>query len=570
MTRALATGVVCALVVLVSAGCGSKSGVQVGIDEERLAEWPDRCGEVKVSSDGCHVAFVALRGSRRVVVHDGQELGDYDQVYGLKFSPNGEAVAYIAATPEGRRVYYDGPVGAAYEQVQGPTLSEDGDHIAFKAERGGKCLAVIDGAEQQAYDGVADLAFSRDGERFAYVAVRAGMWFVVVDGKEQSPYDAIDDVCFNPEGTRFAYRAYRSGGAFVVVEGKESPPYTMIGKPVFSPAGGRVAYWGHRGREAWCVIDGHPGPAFTSTVKNSIRFSSDGSQVAYVASRGSDNYVVYQGKLGPRFDSIDADNVLILPNTGHLIYWGERNGKWHIVVNDEVGPGYDGLSDLVTAEECEHWAVVARKGDKQAVIVDGEAGRWYEVIDLTTVQFTPDVGDVAYVAVQDGKSFLVLGDEEQPLRHTGIPDLCFTYDGDYVYHAWEGQWDAGKHLVVVAGRRGPMYDGVTNVVVDWEWPDVAYVARKGVNLAVVLNEERGPWFDRVLDPGPSFKDDGTLQYLGVRDGVLYRVTHTPLVPEWNAGPTETGRPRQTTVAVETAPTPQHRQYGRWLMVVESI
>jgi hypothetical protein len=56
--------------------------------------------------------------------------------------------------------------------------------------------------------------------------------------------------------------------------------------------------------------------------------------------------------------------------------------------------------------DCNHVAVLVKKGDKYAVAVDGVEGKPYEWIVADTVAFTSDARPI-YIVQQGGKMFLV-------------------------------------------------------------------------------------------------------------------------------------------------------------------
>jgi hypothetical protein len=46
-----------------------------------------------------------------------------------------------------------------------------------------------------------------------------------------------------------------------------------------------------------------------------------------------------------------------------------------------------------------------------------------------------------------------------------------------------------------------------------------------VELQVIVDGKFGPEFDRVVKGGPTFRANRAVEYLAIRDGVLYRVRH---------------------------------------------
>jgi hypothetical protein len=59
---------------------------------------------------------------------------------------------------------------------------------------------------------------------------------------------------------------------------------------------------------------------------------------------------------------------------------------------------------------------------------------------------------------------------------------------------------------------------------------VAYRAKKGEKWFLVLDGSPGPEYDGVLANGPTLRPDTTLEYLGFKQGAVYRVKHIPQTP----------------------------------------
>jgi hypothetical protein len=56
----------------------------------------------------------------------------------------------------------------------------------------------------------------------------------------------------------------------------------------------------------------------------------------------------------------------------------------------------------------------------------------------------------------------------------------------------------------------------------------------GLHFTVFDHKPVGPKYERIIDGGPSFHEDGSLEFLGIRKDVLYRVVGKPMSPD--AGP----------------------------------
>jgi hypothetical protein len=128
------------------------------------------------SPDGGHVAFVARRNGKRLLVHDGVEGSQYDAI-GI-------------GVPDDEIEASDRPWALEDEQ---PIFSPNGKRLAYRARRGNKWLMVVDGDEGTEYHAVgrSSYVFSPDSRHLAYTAKRGDKWVVVVDGRETPGYDAF-------------------------------------------------------------------------------------------------------------------------------------------------------------------------------------------------------------------------------------------------------------------------------------------------------------------------------------------------------------------------------------------
>ena len=44
---------------------------------------------------------------------------------------------------------------------------------------------------------------------------------------------------------------------------------------------------------------------------------------------------------------------------------------------------------------------------------------------------------------------------------------------------------------------------------------------------MVLDGRKGPAYGQIVEHGPTFRADGTLEYLAFKGGSIYRVKHVP-------------------------------------------
>jgi hypothetical protein len=84
--------------------------------------------------------------------------------------------------------------------------------------------------------------------------------------------------------------------------------------------------------------------------------------------------------------------------------------------------------------------------------------------------------------------------------------------------------DPGSGRMVVDGVVGPAFETASAPAFSGDGGHVAYLAKRDRMTRVVLDGTPGPEYDEVIEGGPSFRADGTLGFLAIRERVLYRVT----------------------------------------------
>lgn len=179
---------------------------------ERASGWFDAVALVAVSRDGRHLAFLARRGERHLLVKDGAELGlpRLDSPLELQVGDDGRALL-TGITQEGVVVLLDGKqIGKAYEGAYFPLLAPAGG-VTFLAEREGRNVLVVDGEEGPTWDKAVGPAFTPDGSRLVYRARQDGQRFVVVADRrgktlrELPRAEAVFEFVLAPDGRSVGY-----------------------------------------------------------------------------------------------------------------------------------------------------------------------------------------------------------------------------------------------------------------------------------------------------------------------------------------------------------------------------
>lgn len=100
--------------------------------------------------------------------------------------------------------------------------------------------------------------------------------------------------------------------------------------------------------------------------------------------------------------------------------------------------------------------------------------------------------------------------------------------------------DRGWHFACVVeakGRRrvyhdgvlvGPAYPQIEELTLSPDGGRVAYVGVTGNKWRVVVDGQPSPKYDGIIPNGPSFRPDGTLEWLAIKKKGLWRITVAPL------------------------------------------
>lgn len=307
-------------------------------------------------------------------------------------------------------------------------------------------------------------------------------------------------IAHSPDKLHVAWAQTTPGGkAAVAIDGRLEPAeYDDIELITFSPDGGRLAYLARSGRRALLIVDGKPGPLYDDISLSCVTFSPDGKRLAYGALRGEKWYVVLDGKEMPASGHDFVGYFAFSPDGGRFVY--------------AAGKG--------------------RSTTKQAVVVDGRQGPYYEMTGEPV--FSPDGKRLAYVAIEDHDHRLVVVDGKPGKKYNGVNKPVFSSDGRHVaYSAIKGE----QRLVVVDGREGPGFEmpaTIHPVLFSPKGNRLAYAAMKGEKWVVVVDGRVGPEYDKVIPESLLFSPDGKrFAYVASRDDKWFVVTDGVKGPEYD-------------------------------------
>jgi Tol biopolymer transport system component len=464
--------------------------------------------EPVLSDDGRRAAGVAMKGSRFVVVVDGQEGPPFDEIKAslftgeriprgvATFGPGGTRVAYIGIRRGTAIAVVDGKEGDPFTSIvsridqdnplSGHTFqfSNDGSRVAYvgstdhPGSRTGPSLQVVlDGTARAAYSAIPEMMFA--GNRHAYVGMKAARKYVLVlDGKEQSgTFDGIQHLRGNDAG-HIAFVGRRGDTWTVVVNGvagiTHQQPSQNLNNLVLAPTKARVAYpvvdsqkRGVGGLAVDLYVDGRV--VRSSIGFNRVVFSPDGDRLAaaYVTAepgRAQVHRVMVDDWTSQDYADVPlaaapSAGLQFSPDSKRFAFPARNGTSSFVVVDGEESSGYGTVRNFHFSSDSKRYGFEAYAGHGQGwvAVVDGKPGPNLYDLAEGSLTFSPDGSRVAYAgAARIGASTAVIDGQEQQ-----VP--IGTFQPRLVRNplAWRGRGKQhlvfsrdGKHLAYVNGHYG--------------------------------------------------------------------------------------------------------------------
>ena len=385
----------------------------VVIDGQAEPEEYDDIGLIIFSPDVNRIAYPAKRGSKWVMVADGQAGPEYDDIAlsGTVFSPDSKHLVYGARKGDKWFVVLDGKAGpeSGRDNIGYFIFSPDSSRLVYAAGKANRQYLVVDGLAGPVYERAGEPVFSPNGRHLAYLVATKDaeldkeQQFVVLDGKEGKKYDGVKKPIFSKDSKHIAYSVMKGPKRMVVVDGKEGPEFEMLPAIdifTFGPNDSRIAYIVLKGDKGAVVVDQQEGPEYDAIILHSLVLSPDGESYAYVASKGDKWFVVWNGKEGPEYDIIAIGSPVFSPNGEDLMYAAAKDNKWFLVLNGEpIEYDYDDIGDtFLFSPDGRHFVYAALKNDEWFLVVDDQAGPPYDQVSKPA--FKAD--RIEYLAERDG------------------------------------------------------------------------------------------------------------------------------------------------------------------------
>ncbi len=393
-----------------------------------------------------------------------------------------------------------------YDEVLFTMISAEGDGSSYWAKRDGKKFMVINHVEQPVWDRCGFAVLSRDGKRFLYCGFKGKDVYVVADGKDFGPYSSAQTMGFTPDDRHAAWIASRpDGGQAVVLDGREGPRHEHICALHEAVAPGEVS-WPLLGR--YFVTDKgrvrlveYEWPK-TSALGGATPADGAGGdapverelRVAAVLPKNADAE-------GTHYVSHDGKHYLSFGEIGRTVYVdGKKIGAW------------DSVWQVLTSGDGEHYAFLAKRGDKSLGVFDGKEGPAFEEVDR--LWLPPASGHFSYIGRRDNRWFAVMDGRVDARGYESIGWRCFANSGRHI--AYVGH-DQGEDIVIQDGVEIARHEKVESMSYDPTGDKLLYVAMRSKRCFVVIGGRKGPEFGEI-PLTPHFSPDGRHVWYGVLEG----------------------------------------------------
>ncbi|MGD0074736.1 MAG: hypothetical protein ABSD31_10400 [Candidatus Binataceae bacterium] len=228
-----------------------------------------------------------------------------------------------------------------------------------------------------------------------------------------------------------------------------------------------------------------------------LEFSPKGDSIAYQAKTADGKYAVFvNGKPGPSYQGIGGRSFFVADQAKYYAFPADKEIV-EVHGNQVLGP-YDSSYATKVSPDGNHYALYAKKGDKDMLVVDDKE---QDAPGKLADYVIGDKGVVAYAYSTDGKYRVRLGKTDLPGSYENVRDLTLSPDGGKVAY-WALR--DGKWMVIAGDKELPGFDGYfyyvlngTQYSIMWsrDSQHVAYYVRSRGELALdgqKLNAEETP------------------------------------------------------------------------------
>ena len=129
---------------------------------------------------------------------------------------------------------------------------------------------------------------------------------------------------------------------------------------------------------------------------------------------------------------------------------------------------------------------------------------------------------MAYAGSKNENKFVVVVDGQEGPPYDGIikGTPVFSPDGKRVVY---GVTQDDKCRVILEGQQGPEYKLIHNISFSPDGKHLVYIANKDNYWFFVVDGLEGSKYTSILFDTQIFRPDGVLEFLAIKQGILYRV-----------------------------------------------
>ena len=533
----------------VSAMHGSRELVIVdGVDgpefDHAAHGWGGATLQVTFSADGKHSCYVGQRGDDLIEVRDGKDAFVITNVH----APTNGSVTSI-------------------DSLHQCLMSRSGDHAAVigvasvDADGAGYGNRVfLDGVKGPAFDTIDVKQIAFVGEKLVYAAyTKDQKWHMVVNNVAGPAYAAVQSLTVNDENNHYAYIVTTVGGQMVVADGVPGPirPRFANGVTYLTVASnGRVGYLGFKAEspghisgtqvlyvdEKEISSDIRPFAVVDQTGKGQILvgyflFSPDGKRVAYAKQVPGGAAAVIDGKVGRAYDTIGV--MQFSPDSKHDFYVGNRTLAF-VVVDGQEMDGQGTVRNFVYSNQggrLGYEAYSAQTGFH--VVLDGKESPVFHEILVNALTFSPDGKRYTYSACTNFSACQMIVDGESKSIPSLIPfttrarppidfpPVFFSPDGTRLVYGYPKSDGTSGNVIVINGQE--IMHGHGTYEFPGFSPDSKHFATMfwtGHAYSLFVDGKSGAPYEDFLEVNRNvakFMDAHTFRFLGVKNGMVYRV-----------------------------------------------
>lgn len=473
-------------------GAPSSALSAVTVDEQVVAPTgPDV--KYVVSDRGVHFAAITRKGSRQVVMIDGnagpridavitptlnwidprpyqsitfnrgigRHQADEMPVRPVLFSKDGTHSAYIAKISQDYIVYLDqkeilrlpGGANSAGAEHRLAFSDPSGKHLLF-ARASGEGFGYelwVDGQKWPGYftsggggsDGTVDPFVSFDGEHIAYVAtITRDKQALIIDAKE-APYFG-KRIQFTPDSRHLVSIAESPKGHTLLLDGKPLLTAAAILSVIVSPDSRHIATIithelpDHTRGQA-LLMDGKLVPATVCRTEiKTVLFSPDSKRYAAVCSDSPALFfVVSDGKKQQEYDGIgnpvSADRgIAFSPDSSRLVYLAHGAGKNFLIINgEESDEAFENPAGFRFSPNGKRFVYTGFESgqNKSTWVIDGKRGLYERSTSIDFCDFSPDGSRLAFLGPGNYGGPIYVDGKLEPIT---AYDFAFSDDGKHV------------------------------------------------------------------------------------------------------------------------------------------